>query len=97
MLSKMLMATKVYGIVIYQGAVNPFALANDKENKVKVIVDKKMYGAKTLTFHPMQNDALTEISVEDFKKFLKEIGKTEIIIDFAQIKNGMIAYMMDQI
>jgi Ala-tRNA(Pro) deacylase len=68
--------------------VNPFALANDKDNKVKIIVDKKMYEAKSLSFHPMQNDALTEISSEDLKKFLKASGKTEIVLDFVQLKKG---------
>jgi Ala-tRNA(Pro) deacylase len=65
-------------------------LANDKDNKVKIIVDKRLYEAKSLTFHPMQNDALTEISTEDFKKFLKTIGKVETVVDFAQLKKGTI-------
>ncbi len=49
-------------------------------------MDKRLYEAKSLTFHPMQNDALTEISTEDFKKFLAAIGKTANVVDFAQLK-----------
>lgn len=37
----------------------------------------------------MQNDALEEISTEDFKKFLKAIGKNETVVDFEQIKKDM--------
>ena len=66
--------------------MNPFALANDKDGKVKLMVDKKMYDAKSLTFHPMKNDALTEIATEDFKKFITAIGKTAVVIDFQKLK-----------
>ncbi len=59
---------------------------NDAGNKVKLIVDKRVFEAKSLTFHPMQNDALTEISTEDFKKFLKAINKEAQTVDFAQLK-----------
>jgi len=68
--------------------VNPFALANDKDNKVKLLLDKKMYDVKSLTFHPMENTALTEISTEDFKKFVTAIGKTPTVVDFVQLKKG---------
>ena len=74
--------------------MNPFALANDKDNKIKLVIDKKMFEAKSLTFHPMQNDALTELSTEDFKKFLQNIGKVPIIVDFSQLKKG-IAQLFD--
>lgn len=50
------------------------------------MVDKRVFEAKTVTFHPMQNDALIEVSVEDLKKFLKAIGKTEVVVDFEQLK-----------
>ena len=34
----------------------------------------------------MQNDALTEIATEDFRKFLTGIGKTATVVDLAQLK-----------
>jgi hypothetical protein len=37
----------------------------------------------------MQNDAHTEISVDDFKKFLKVIGKVETVVDFEQLKKDV--------
>jgi len=53
---------------------------------VKLLFDKKLSEAKSLTFHPMQNDALTEISTEDFMKFLGAIGKAPTILDFEKLK-----------
>ena len=69
--------------------MNPFALANDFENKIRLLVDKKVFDSKTVTFHPMQNDALIEITSDDFKKFLKEIKKDPMILDFAELKKGI--------
>lgn len=79
-------ATEVYSLVKAQGSVNPFALVNDKGNEIRLVVDKRVFEAKTVTFHPMQNDALIEISTDDFKKYLKAIGKTETVVDFEQLK-----------
>jgi hypothetical protein len=41
-----------------------------------------------VTFHPMQNDALTEISGDDFKRFLEAVGKGGVVVDFGQLKHG---------
>lgn len=38
----------------------------------------------------MQNDALTELATEDFKKFLQNINKTPTVLDFNAIKLGKI-------
>jgi len=62
---------------------------NDKTNEVKLIVDKKVFEAKTIIFPPMQNNAHTEISIEDLKKFLKTIGKVETVVDFEQLKKDI--------
>ena len=51
-------------------------------------MDKKVFEAKSVTFHPMQNDALIEISSEDFKKYLKAIAKEPKVIDFVELKKG---------
>jgi hypothetical protein len=36
----------------------------------------------------MENIALTEITSEDFKKFLQNINRSYITVDFEQIKKG---------
>ena len=68
--------------------MNPFALVNDKDNKVNVFVDKRAFEATNLTFHPMENNASIEIATEDFKHFLNMIGKSPIIVDFLSLKKG---------
>ena len=70
---------------VKKGSVNPFALINDKENKVKhVIIDKKLFdGYEFFSFHPMDNSETIELSKTDFLKYLQEIGRTykELVLD----------------
>jgi Ala-tRNA(Pro) deacylase len=52
------------------GAVSPFGLINDHENRVKVVIDQDLKGAETVNFHPNVNTATVGISFADFEKFL---------------------------
>jgi len=63
---------------VSQGCVTAYALANDKNKAVKFIVDSALLdGSHTsVNFHPMVNTATTQISTEDFKKFLSLTGHT---------------------
>jgi prolyl-tRNA synthetase len=61
-----------------KGSVNPFALINDKENKVKhVVIDKKLFeNHDFFAFHPMENTETVEISKADFLSYLTHVGKS---------------------
>ncbi|MFC2164877.1 prolyl-tRNA synthetase associated domain-containing protein [Acidobacteriota bacterium] len=56
------------------GAVSPFGLINDKDNKVEVVVDRGLQEAKRVNFHPNVNTATVGLSYEDFEKFLEWCG-----------------------
>merc|ERR1712083_33271 len=60
------------------GLCNCLSLANDKNKAVRFIVDSALLdGSHTsVNFHPMVNTATTQISTEDFKKFLSLTGHT---------------------
>lgn len=46
-----------------KGAVNPFAVANDIDNKIKfVVLDVKLRDAEYFSFHPNDNTCTLEIS-----------------------------------
>merc|ERR1712200_191928 len=57
---------------VKRGCVTPFALINDKNNEVTLLVDKKLVEGTvaTVSFHPMVNTSTTTISSKDFNKFL---------------------------
>ena len=65
------------------GSVTPFALINDAEQKVEVVLDETMLSHKVLNYHPLKNDATTSISSEDLVKFIQSCGHTPKIVQVA--------------
>ncbi len=62
------------------GAVSPFGLLNDKNHEVEIYVDRKIYYADIVSFHPNKNTASLELSGTMFRKFLRAIeNKTKVI------------------
>lgn len=64
------------------GAVNAFAILNDRTKRVKVVVDQKILNAQYVGFHPMQNNATTSVSQEGLKKLFEIAGQEPVVIDF---------------
>jgi len=63
------------------GAVTPFGLINDKDKKIKILIDKIIYegnysneGKGLAIFHPNHNCASTTVKIEDLIKFLELTG-----------------------
>lgn len=52
------------------GSVSPLALINNKENDVKVIIDKDIMNHEFVIAHPNTNDASLQIKIQYFIKFL---------------------------
>ncbi len=63
-----------------KGAVSPFGLINDKENKVQIIIDKEVWNSKFVSFHPNINTETLELTKEDFHKFIKSLNNKVVII-----------------
>jgi len=57
---------------VKQGAVTAYALVNDRQKRVKFLVDKQLVDGshEAVCFHPLVNTATTKISSKDFNKFL---------------------------
>lgn len=55
-----------------KGSINPFALANDDKQQVKVAIDEKLYENEFWAFHPIENTATVEVKRDDFLRFLDE-------------------------
>eukprot|EP00435_Cladocopium_sp_Y103_P077977 s1_g1716.t1 len=63
------------------GSVTPFALINDRAQKVRLILDAPMMEHEWLNYHPLTNEATTTISKADFLKFIRHCGHEPTIID----------------
>jgi Ala-tRNA(Pro) deacylase len=59
---------------IAPGSVTPFAVINDKEGRVTVVIDAALMTHDTLNFHPLVNTATTSIPREGLLKFLAATG-----------------------
>ncbi len=56
------------------GSVTPFAVLNDKERRVSVVLDAAMMTHELLHFHPLTNTGTTTIARADLVKFLTATG-----------------------
>lgn len=61
------------------GSVTPLGIINDKEQKVKVVLDKALKNKKVL-IHPNRNTATVSIKYDDLIKFIKHCGNEYIVI-----------------
>lgn len=65
------------------GSVNPFAVINDVEGEVDVVLDREMLEWDVLNFHPLENFRTTSISRDDFLRFLVAEGHPPVVVDLA--------------
>ncbi len=69
----------VLGVI--PGSVTPFALINDREHVVTVVLDQTMMAATPLNYHPLVNTMTTAIARDDLVKFVEACGHAPHIID----------------
>ncbi|WP_417514870.1 prolyl-tRNA synthetase associated domain-containing protein [Minwuia sp.] len=66
---------------IEPGSVTPFALINDRAQSVTVVFDEGMQDFDPLNFHPLKNDATTQISWADLLKFARSTGHEPVVCE----------------
>jgi len=65
------------------GAVTPFALINDREERrLQVVLDEAMTKREILNYHPLHNEATLSISRADFRRFLDACGHETVTLRF---------------
>ena len=62
------------------GSVTLFALMNDREGRVRLLLDEKLAAADTVNFHPLLNDATTAISGAGMVRFAKATGHPPTVL-----------------
>ncbi len=68
---------------ITPGSVTAYALINDRDGRVRFVLDKALLAYDLVNFHPLKNDATTAMSREDFLRFAAAVGHPPTVIDFA--------------
>ena len=70
---------------VYPGSVCPFAVINDADNAVTVILDENMMQQDKVNYHPLHNTMTVTLSPSDLKKFLKHTGHDPLSLDLGKI------------
>ena len=64
------------------GSVTLFALINDTDGKVRLMLDEGFFAYDLVNFHPLSNDATTAVTPADMLKFARDTGHEPIRLSF---------------
>lgn len=67
------------------GSVTAFGLINDKERRVRFVLDRTLAEAGHMNFHPLTNTATTTVSAAGFRKFLAALDIRPLVVDFERM------------
>jgi len=68
------------------GSVTIFALINDAERRVKLVLDAALLVPEPVNFHPLTNTATTAVSQDGLRAFLKALDITAQVVDFQRMQ-----------
>lgn len=60
---------------LMKGAVTPFGILNDRENRVEAVTDRKLKGGAELGLHPNINTATLWLTYDNLLRFFAHIGR----------------------
>jgi Ala-tRNA(Pro) deacylase len=65
------------------GSVTPFALMNDRDRRVSVVLDAEMLARDPLNYHPLVNTATTAVAAADLERFIAACGHRPRVVAMA--------------
>jgi Ala-tRNA(Pro) deacylase len=68
------------------GAVSPFALINDAQRQVRVVLDAAMMGLPLLNYHPLTNTATTAVTPDGLRRFIAACGHEPVELAFEDLE-----------
>ena len=66
---------------VLPGAVSPLGLINDRTLSIVLYLDKNLFDAQTINFHPLINTTTINLSFDDFIKFCAHTNHKPKILD----------------
>ena len=67
------------------GAVTAFGLINDPDQRVTFVIDRRLWDADIVNFHPLTNMATTGMDQAAFRQVLATLGRDPFVVDFAAL------------
>ena len=64
------------------GSVTALGLINDLNRRVGFVLDRRLWEAETVNFHPLTNTATTALDQTAFRRVLVLLGRDPLVVDF---------------
>ena len=65
------------------GSVTALGLINDLERRVTFVLDRRLWEAEIVNFHPLTNTATTALDQAAFRQVMTLLEREPIVVDFA--------------
>ncbi len=79
-------ALMVETLGVTPGSVTALALINDRDRRVRFVLDRALAEAAQVNFHPLTNTATTTLDAEGFRAFLRALAVRPLVVDFTAMK-----------
>lgn len=66
------------------GSVTPFALINDHDARVAVVVDETLLASEEVNCHPLENTATTRLATPDLLRFIRACGHAPVVLTLSR-------------
>ena len=73
---------------VIPGSVTPFALMNDRAQRVIAVLDQAMLAHDPLHYHPLVNTATTAVSAADLTQFIAACGHRPVVLAMDAFDRG---------
>ncbi|WP_312599326.1 prolyl-tRNA synthetase associated domain-containing protein [Brevundimonas sp.] len=67
------------------GSVTALGLINDTDRRVTFVLDRRLWDAAVVNFHPLTNTATTALDQTAFRRVLALLGREPILVDFGAL------------
>lgn len=64
------------------GSVTALGLVNDVEGRVRFVIDRKLWEADKVNFHPLVNTATTTLKQAALRQVMTALGRDPVVVDF---------------
>ena len=71
------------------GSVTALGLTNDIDRRVTFVLDRRLWDADIVNFHPLTNTATTALDQTAFRQILELLGREPVVVDFEALNSGV--------
>ena len=70
------------------GSVTALGLINDVDHRVTFVLDRRLWEADVVNFHPLTNTATTALGQAAFRRYMALMDRQPIVLDFDALGDG---------